>query len=458
MAKKRETTDETPMAAMSQEKPAVVSSFLSSIMKNNESLFGERSFMASDSEKFAIGIPLPHLSLMYLLQLTIFPLSKDIGLAGKPASCKSSLGFYFMKLICDHGGYSHLFDCESGKFSPNLIRSIIGDKFIKQGRMSMTTCNSIDEAQIGLNRYTDGVMAQDPMRSIPCMFIVDSLTGSDVEESAEKVTKEGMALKAFPIGALSWTRFFKIYSNRLIGWPIAFVYLNHLKDKPPPPGMGHLPPQKTTPGGVAQDFHASIYLHTTLIKDGRTATRDVVGDTIECPTDFRRLKLFTQKNSLAAGKKSIIVDFLWYYDENGDQVSYFDFETATAELIASMQGGESELSSPERKALKEICDLACTKGQYYSDRLGLDGVNGVTAGHAIESDPALMEALTKFLHISKYPVLPKPELDANGIPIPKPKPLDKKEKAALTRAAKAQQLEAPPLPPPTQAESDPTAM
>ncbi len=455
MAKKRETTDTDSPAQVSQP-TVVVSPFLRDVMRNNEALFGERSFMASDAERFAIGFPLPHLSLMYLFGLTIYPLSKDIGIAGKPASCKSSLGFYFMKLACDYGGYSHLVECESGKFSPNLIRSIIGDKHIQQGRMSMTACNSIDEAQTCLTKYTDSVMAQDPMRSIPFAFVVDSLTGSEVESESEKVNKEGSAMKAFPIGALSWTRFFKIYSSRLIGWPISFVFLAHLKDKPPPPGMGHLPPQKTTPGGVAQDFHASIYLHTTLIKDGRTATRDIVGDTIDCPSEFRRLKLFTQKNSLAPGKRSIVIDFIWYYSEDGTQQSYFDFETATAELVASMQSGESDLSSPERKALKEICDLTCVKNQYYSDRLGLDGVNGVTAGHTIESDPELMEALIKFFHISRYPVLPKPELDANGIPIPKPKPLDRKEKIAQNKAAKAQQVEAPPLPQPQ--ETDPTTM
>lgn len=441
MAKKREATDPPELAQVTEAKKApVVSPFLLKIMNANEDQFGEKNFMAMDSEKFATGIPFRHLSQMYLFQTNILPLSKVIGIAGKPASCKSSLGFHFIKMICDWGGYGHLLDTEAGKYSPLLIRSLVSDKHIDQGRMSMSVCASVDNAQSVMLSYTAGIMEQDPAKSIPFGFVLDSLSGSTMEEIGEKIKKEGAASKGFALGALSWTKFFQYYPHTLLGWPIAFIAINHLKEKPPPAGMGHLPPEQTKPGGVGQDFHAAVYLYVTLTKGDRKATRDIVGKTLDCPTEFRRLKLFTHKNSLAAGKKVLFVNMCWYFDEEGKQQTYFDWESSTAELVESMQTDPNILSASERKELRSICHLDVSKGRYTSKTLGLEDANAVTIGDAIANDEELMKQLKRFFHIANYPVLERPQLDANDIPIPKA--YDKAAAAKALKEARARLAEA----------------
>lgn len=443
MAKKREANDQPELAQVSgpeTKKPVIVSPFLVSILKNNEDKFGEKNFMASDSEKFAMGIPFRHISQMFLFQANILPLSKVIGIAGKPASCKSSLGFHFIRMICDWAGYGHLLDTEAGKYSPLLIRSLVSDQHIDQGRMSMSVCKSTNNAQSVLLRYTEGIMEQDPAKSIPFGFVLDSLSGTTMEEVGDKINKDGFASKGFALDALSWTRFFKCYPHALLGWPIAFIFINHLKEKPPPAGMGHLPPQQTTPGGDGQNFHSAVYIYVTLIKGDRKASRDVVGETLECPMEFRRLKLFTHKNSLATGKKVLFVNMCWYFDENGKQQTYFDWESSTAELVESMQTDPNILSAPERKELRSICHLDVTKGRYTSKTLDLEDANGVTIGDAIANNEEIMARLKRFFHISEYPVLPRPLLDHNGIPIPRP--FDKASAAKALKEAKARLAEA----------------
>lgn len=436
MSKKREATEEVKSAPK-------VDNFLVNIMENARSIFGDAGgFIASDSARFATGIPLKELSLMYLLGLNILPLAKCLGVAGKAGSCKSAFGFDLVRRVCEYNGYAAMQETEAGKVSEVLVRSIIQDKYIDAHRFSITPCASIDQVQGALLKYTEGFKHNDPGASIPMMFLVDSLTGSDTDEAIEKLDRDGSTGRGFAIGALSWSTFFKMYPQKLVGWPIGLVYINHMKESPPPPGQGHLPNKKRTPGGDSQWFHASIYIYTAVIKEGRAATRDIDGDTIDCPNEYRTIRLFTEKNSLAPGKKPMVVDFVWYWDEEGRQHSYWDWESATAELVAKQQAGDSDVPVPVRKELREICDLTCSKGRYTSERLGMEDVNGVTVGAAIHRDPELMAQLMKFFHISTYPVVSSPPLNEHGIPIPKPVEKEKKPKKE-----KSERLEAPALPP-----------
>lgn len=438
MSKKRAPDEEVKPAG-----EPVVDNFLTNMMTHAKDVFGsERGFIASDSAKFATGVPLKELSLMYLLGLNIFPLAKCVGIAGKAGSCKSALGFDFVRRLCEYNGYAAMLETEAGKVSEILVRSIIQDKYINAGRFSITPCTSIDEVQGALLKYTEGFKVNDPGASIPMEFLIDSLTGNDTDEAIEKLDKEGHTGRGFAISALSWSTYFKMFPQKLMGWPIGLIYINHMKESPPPPGQGHLPPKKRTPGGDSQWFHASIYIYTTVVKEGRAATRDVVNDTIDCPNEYRTIRLFTEKNSLAPGKKALMVDMVWYWDEEGKQHTYWDWETATAELVAKFQAGDSDTPVPVRKELREICDLTCTKGRYTSERLCLDDVNGVTIGNAIHNTPELMTQLVKFFHISTYPIVPCPPLNEHGIPIPKPVEKEKKVKKE-----KSERLTAPPLPP-----------
>jgi hypothetical protein len=403
-----------------KEQKPVISSFLEDMLNHGRALQGDRLFTVNDSEKFATGIPFEHFSMMYLFMTNVFPLSKIIGIAGPAGSNKSSLAFTFVRMICDYNGMAKLVECEGGKYSPQLIESILGTRYVQSNRLLMNLCANIDDAQKVMSETEQGLAKFDPERSIPFGVVVDSLTGTETEGETHNIAEEGFAGRAHPISALSWTRYFKKYSADLIGRPMSFIFVNHRKEKPPAPGS-HGPPQKRTPGGDGQWFHSAVYIYTDCLKQAKAATRNIEGETLDCPNEYRTIRMHTEKNSLAPGKRTIISDFIWYYDEDGTQHSYFDFDAATTYIIEDSQSAENKnVSLVERKALREFCDITSSKGIYTSKALKIEGANSTTIGAAIRKDPEMMKKLMLHFHISTYPVFETCDLDTvHDLPLPR---------------------------------------
>jgi len=381
------------------------SNFLTASLDAQKRQHGESNvFMASEGAQLSVGIPLPSFSVMYLLDLDVLPLGRILGVAGPPASQKSSFAFEVVRWLMGAEGEAKLVECEGGKYSPKLMRSIIGNKGVDE-HFLIGRSDTIEEAQGHLSSALDLYEANPEagMKSISAL-VVDSLVGVTSEAVMIKHVKDGHASPEVAIQAKGWSPFFKSYSSRIAGWPIVAVVVNHLKTKVNTSGHGG-PPGRYTPGGDAQSFYAGLYLWMQRIASSERITIVRNGERINRFTETRRLKIELQKSSLGTDGREIFVNFSWYHDEEGNQVSYFDWNASTCELLLSMQGRHGYIDK-QPADLCNLIDIDVSKGtgekKYTSQALGLEGVSDSEIGAAIDSNPEWIDKLCKFFNITRH--------------------------------------------------------
>lgn len=409
MAKKKEKEEERP-------------NLLAAMMAGAKQEFGDRAFSGPDGKKLLIGLPLPSLSLMYLFDANIFALGKTMGIAGIPMSQKSSFGYEVQRWFAcftnnGQNGVNQHIEAEANKYSPTLHESVITKELF--GQVIYTQAKSVDDAQEisvhALEGLQEACKKKPALCNVPVCFTVDSLTGSETEANREKLQTDGSLGGNYPRMAKAWTEFFRTYPTFMIGWPVAFVFINHLKEaQAAMPGM---PPPKYTPGGGGQRFSASYFIYMKRIKSEQKQTLMIDGKEVTQPHEIRTLDLEMNKTSLGYDGRHITVDFVFYRKDN-DQYSYFDWDASTTYLLAHLQGEKGK--GVVKKDLREICDMDCAEKRYTSKRVGLKGVTATEMGRAIHDDPELMIELFDFLQLQRYPifngVMPTADSDLPAIP------------------------------------------
>jgi hypothetical protein len=246
-------------------------------------------------------------------------------------------------------------------------------------------------------------------------LILDSLSGTETADEMKKIDKEGSAGRSHPLIALSWTRYLRWLTSRINIFPIIFISINHLKEKPPPPGQMFA--QKGTPGGAAQRFHALFYLWVKRLHiSGDSASRktwdfpSIVDGKIEVetrhmPIEIRRIEITCDKNSQGVDGRSIAVDFCFYVGLDGEKRAFFDWDGSTAALLLDLQEQPGLIEGAEGKnsygRLRELLPVTCSRGEYTCRELGLVGVSAQVFGFAVHSAPDLMRKLIKFFGIKE---------------------------------------------------------
>lgn len=394
------------MAKKENKTAHVESDFLSSLADAAQDRFGAGKFIGKGEEEFCIGIPLPALSLMYLFDSTVFPLGKLVSIAGFYQSSKSGLGFEIARWFAKYGGYTQVVECEN-KISIDLVRSIMGDYY--PAHLRVARAEALEEAQAQL-KFSVQYVKEHTDKDKMILLDLDSVSGADTEESLEKIEKEGSAGRSHPDHALSWSRWLKGFTSKdLSGWPISMIAVNHLKEKGNP--MPGLPPQKTAPGGAAWFLHSAWYFWVSRIGKEQRMTRYVDGEFITCPQETRRISIECHKTSFGTDARSIAVDFVWYW-EGDKQVSYFDWNASTAQLLSALQMAESKEIKQikglkkgfEKGALQEIVDVKVSDNLYTSKRLDVERVPPSEFGRLVNADQKLMDELLSFFHVHKHKV------------------------------------------------------
>jgi hypothetical protein len=345
-----------------------------------------------------VGLPLPSLALMYLFESNVLPLAKGIGIAGPYQSNKSTFGFEILRWFANAGGVAELIETEGDKVSGDLIPSLMGAEAYKA--FQSRSVFSIEEAQTSLTRIIDKFQTFED-RDFAAGVMLDSLSGSNTEGASKTINEEGHATQDYARAASLWTSFFKTAFNRLPGWPMTLIYINHLKD-----AMNAPTGTKTTPGGVAQYFHASIYVWLRVMEEKQYKTWKVNGKNVMRPTSVRRLRVKCEKNSLGSAHRQIDVSLIWYPDLQGKQVTEFDWRGADAALLAAHQDdvGLSHDGEPHFTKLVKLCDVSCEKNLYSSKRLKLEDAEGYEVGEALHADPKLWQALQLFFLVKQNKV------------------------------------------------------
>ena len=387
MAKKEEGITTTAQSAVMQ-----------ALLRKNQETYGHSFVMARDSDVLFVGLPFKHLSLMYLFDSTVFPLSKVVGFAGAPKSMKSALGFEIMRWFAEANGYGFLAECEGGKYSPSLHKSIVGPRLWDEDRFAIKCCATIQEAQEFLTSVTKLVKTENPERNVPYCLMIDSLVGAGTEEGAAQLFKDGsLGERGFPREALAWSGFFRNFPASLTSWPISFVFINHLKQGIDSRGG---PPIERVSGGDRQIFHSAFVINVYRRGKDSHETIEKDGETQYLPNDTRTIRLKTWFTSGGTDGRDIRTDFTWY-TENGEQKSWFDWEGSTAYLLSELQ--EDKSRSGDRSTLADHCDVAETNKRFSSKKLGVSKVSATELGKAAEADAKLIDELQAFWGIHKHP-------------------------------------------------------
>ncbi len=417
MAKKLTDKEKEKKVAMQEMSP-----FMQGMLNDAAKKFGEKdgkTHMGAEIEELVIGLPLPSLSLMYLFDSNVFPLGKSVIFAGRPSSSKSSMGFEILRWFTEASGYGQIDECEGAKISPSLLKSITREGF---KRIQVNICKTIDEARQKIVWALEYMKKNDPKKTIPFAAVWDSLSGSTTESMVEKVMgDEEMNARAFPENALYYSKVMPVLNGQIALWPFTLIGINHLKEKPA--GMPGMPPTKTMPGGDNPRFMAGYVFWMERIGTEQRMTRLVDGEVVSCPTEIRKLSIQCAKSSFGTDCRSIPVDFMWYHDKDtGEQVSLFDWDSSTAQLLNTLQNAEKgemkKFRGLEKGVVKgglsEIVDVECSSNLYSSDKLGLSGVPANVLGAAVHANEEMMEQLIDFFHFHRYPVFESAVLPVKG--------------------------------------------
>lgn len=348
---------------------------------------GGMTYMARDAELLWTGVELPCLALKWLFDSNVLPLGHIFGLAGPPESQKSSLALEIARWILGADGRISYLDCEGGKVSDSLMKSLLSGDQLE--RMAISVCPTIDIAQEQINTVFAGLKLIHEKKNIKPLWciLVDSLTGAPTGAYSNKVNREGHDVATFGDMAKSWTGYLRKLSGDLVGKPVVFCFVNHQKEAPPafPGAMS----QKTTPGGKGQEYHASAYFWVKKVSLKDKQKSETGEDTL------RRLQLTSRKSSIGTDNRKIFVDFYWYYDENNKQVSTFKWALADAEFLTSVQ---------KYPGVADLCPVRVYDGLYTAEKLGLTKVIGEEVGAAVKADPKLVADLEAALHIKQHKV------------------------------------------------------
>lgn len=358
-----------------------------SLMDFQKKEFGDRDvYMADAADRLAVGIPLPGLALRWLLDSSVLPLGRIIGLAGPPESQKSSLGYEIMRWIAERDGRNFLLDCE-GKISKELMTSIMGALGIDKTVINL--CRTVEETQTRFTQTFKQIQKLVPDRNLIFSFLTDSISGVTTEKKADKILDtDGYATQDYAREARAWTDFLMVAPGAIVGWPVAMVFVNHQKDKPST--MPGLPATKTMPGGMALWFRAAIHLWVQRISGKAHKEHDS-----QYNQEARTIKLECGKNSLGTEGRGIQVKFDWTYDAENRQISKFDWDWATARLLSE------ELSS--NAAVKDLCPVTASSAVKFSAKtLGLKDEPPSVIGAAIHANASLFNELQNALHIKQH--------------------------------------------------------
>ena len=229
MGRKRKNDDSSPaeVYAAGDEHP-VITELLKAAAEDNDPL---------------IGLPLPALSIRYLLQANIFPLSRFSQLRGEFSAGKSAMLIEIMRWFHVYGGGAIMIDTEN-KGSPTMMSGLYGHNEQYMARTKITTAATVEEWQGKYIGYCKSIQKQidaadSPDRVIPICMGVDSISAVDIERRVDKAAQEGHAAAGHPALARNLSDFMRTaLIPTLRHYPISFIATNHLKEEIDQMGFG----------------------------------------------------------------------------------------------------------------------------------------------------------------------------------------------------------------------------
>lgn len=357
-----------------------------------------------------IVLPVPAFIIRYLLQNTGLPLACVYQVVGPQGCYKSTFAIEMLRWHRLCGGYGQLNEAET-KPTPELRNSVLN---WDQGAVNIEDCASFEDWQRRttfmtneFKRYCEKV--NGPGRTIPFCIIVDSLTGKASEHTLKNIRKDGHAGMHFPVEAKQMADFLRAYPQELLGWPISFVGVNHMKlNRDPQTGMV----DANIPGGWSLKFQCAA-----IIEMSRIGKIQEFANYKAATVSFN-----TYKNSYGADNTRINVRFKTWHQEDAPGVwrlhSRFEWWEAGIMFLATGWGLPQAKAQALVSKVKDVCDVREKSGGsrgklYWSNRLGVASSDAMPAhdlGVMLEQQPEVLSDLYQVLGISQHPYF-KPGVD-----------------------------------------------
>ena len=331
------------------------------------------------------GIRLPSLGMMNMLGFTALRDSCTMLIDGGWGSSKSSLGIDVFNWGLPYGAGGGLLDCEN-KGAFDIAHGMLNKITIwLPGHFVMRTCTSVEAAQTAItelvNKCTKVNKDMPRDEHIPYIQVTDSLAGISSDGTLKNVEGEGHSNRghAGREEALLWSTFMKTHQTQLHNVAMISVFINHQKERAKKIGM-HTINEKYNPGGVAQNYHATI--HLTCAKKKRQVSEAVDG------ISYDEIKITCMKNSRGPTGKQIIVRKNSQRNEDGTTSFWWDWGGNTVDFLSSVSSAH-----PASK----LINISVTKATRIGScaEVGLTNVPISDIGDAIMADDELRTTLVK---------------------------------------------------------------
>lgn len=328
------------------------------------------------------GIPLKHYAQQYLFGATALRLQAFNSIQGEKEVGKSTLLFDIMGDTCASeeegglGGLAVLYELE-GKISPTILYSILsnhGERAVKACLLKLGM--TLEEAMEDLNKdVIPKYMAACPRLDKPLIIGLDSIGGSAVNDTIEKLQKEGAVGKGY-YDKQHFMKYFcenqgAIFARNKI--PVVVICINQEREQASTmPGRNV--PTKTITGGKAQ-----------LFKDGHmiSAKKAKLNS-----GDGNMLYLATTKTSFCDSRK-IEVEFRWNkFGKKQDDAyeAHFLWPLASAWCLEKPEKGV--------ETIRQICDVKVSDQQLVTcPQLNLRSVSPEEFEDALMSNEDILQQL-----------------------------------------------------------------
>lgn len=347
-----------------------------------------------------IVLPVPALSMRYVLQSTGLPLSRCYQLVGEQKSYKSTFAVEMGRWHFVCGGRGVLHEAET-KPTPDLRNSVL---HWQEHLLRVEDCRSLDDWMKKVMWFNTAVKKKcslkgGPGRTMPFIQIVDSLLGKACEETIKKVREQGSPSRSFAMEANFIKTYMQVYPQELLGWPFTFVGINHLKMRHDENGLPH----KHVPGGYALRFQAAAHLELRKISPLREMA------------NYNRvmISIATFDSSYGADGKRIEVPLHFWRQEDSEGVwrlySRWEWWEASILLLFYGYGISARIRDTVLKQVKEVCDLHEKSGGnrgklFWSNRLGVPSAEALPPhdlGLVLEQRPDVLNDLYPLLGITE---------------------------------------------------------
>lgn len=342
-------------------------------------------------------LPLPSLAMRYLMATTGLLFGKLYQLAGIEATYKSTMAAEWALWHRYCGGRGVL--CAAESKDNDQLRNGLFD--YKTEWLRVHDCGSANTWQKYNTFYVTNYkkqcsMSGGPGRTIPFALITDSITGKATDETIKQIMETGSAGKGFPDLANMLTKYCQAFPQMLMGWPINWIGVNHLKKS-----LSIDDPEPKIPGGQ-ELYHQSAAI--IEMSRGKTDERS------NCI--LREVSMRTIKNTYGQDKRRIRVSLRIWDQKDAEQVvrTYCRWEWWAAS-IELLHGDFFAKAAAERimPKIKEIVNIQEKSGGnygklYYASAMGVTKDSAMPAhdlGMLLESRLDLLKDLYAVLGVTR---------------------------------------------------------